>query len=52
MCLTATPSRAAARTLASPTSEWWGGGDREECAALLRVRTGPECPEGNLRELA
>ena len=23
----------------------------EECAALLRVRTGPECPEGNRREL-
>ena len=26
--------------------------DREARAALLRVRTGPECPEGNLRELA
>ena len=24
---------------------------REAQAALLRVRTGPECPEGNLREL-
>ena len=24
---------------------------REAPAALLRVRTGPECPEGNLREL-
>ena len=24
---------------------------REAWAALLRVRTGPECPEGNLREL-
>ena len=24
---------------------------REALAALLRVRTGPECPEGNLREL-
>ena len=23
---------------------------REAWAALLRVRTGPECPEGNLRE--
>ena len=50
MCLTATPSGAAAQMLASPTSKW--GRDREERAALLRVRTGPECPEGNLRELA
>ena len=25
--------------------------DREAGAALLRVRTRPECPEGNLREL-
>ena len=24
---------------------------REVQAALFRVRTGPECPEGNLREL-
>ena len=24
---------------------------REARAALLRVRTGPKCPEGNLREL-
>ena len=50
MCLTATPSRAAAQTLASPTSK--RGLDREAWAALLRVRTGPECPKGNLRELA
>ena len=27
------------------------GQGREAWAALLRVRTGPECPEGNLREL-
>jgi len=26
--------------------------DREEQAALLRIRAWPECPEGNLRELA
>ena len=25
--------------------------NREARAALLRVRTGPECPEDNLREL-
>ena len=27
------------------------GLNREARAALLRVRTRPECPEGNLREL-
>ena len=31
------------------TSKWGLG--REVRAALLRVRTGPECPKGNLREL-
>ena len=36
--------------LASPTSKW--GRDREEPATLLRIRTRPECPEGNLRDLA
>ena len=35
--------------LASATSKW--GLNREEQAALLKVRTGPECPEDNLREL-
>ena len=50
MCPTATPSGAAAQTLASPTSKW--GLDREAWATLLRVKTGPECPKGNLRELA
>ena len=35
--------------LTSPTSK--RGLDREAWAALLRVRTGPECPEGNLKEL-
>ena len=35
--------------LASATSRQ--GLNREVQAALLRVRTGPECPEGNLREL-
>ena len=43
------PSAEAVQTLASATSKW--GPDREAQAALLRVRTGPECPEGNLREL-
>ena len=27
------------------------GANGEERAAFLRVRTGPECPEGNRREL-
>lgn len=49
MCLKATPSGETAQTLASATSKW--GLDREARAALLRVRTGPGCPEGNLREL-
>ena len=50
MHLTATPSGGAARTLQSPISKQ--GLDREVQAALLRVWTSPECPEGNLRELA
>ena len=49
MCLPETPSGAAAQRLASPTSKWGLG--REVQAALLRVRTRPEWPEGNLREL-
>ena len=44
------PSREAAQTPASATSKQGLG--REAWAALLRVRTGPECPKGNLRELA
>ena len=43
------PSREAAQTPASTTSK--RGLGREARAALLRVRTGPERPEGNLREL-
>ena len=39
----------AAQILAPATSKWGLG--REAQAALLRVRTRPECPEGNLREL-
>ena len=44
-----TPSREAAQTPSSATSK--PGLGREALAALLRVRTGPECSEGNLREL-
>ena len=43
------PSVEAAQTPAPATSK--RGLGREARAALLRVRTGPECPEGNLREL-
>ena len=43
------PSREAAQTPAPETSKWGLG--REARAALLRVRTRPECPEDNLREL-
>ena len=43
------PSREAVQMPALATSKWRLG--REAQAALLRVRTGPECPKGNLREL-
>ena len=43
------PSGEAAQTLAPATSMWGLG--REARAALLRVRIGPECPEGNQSEL-
>ena len=43
------PSREAAQTPVSATNKWGLG--REVWAALFRVSTRPECPEGNLREL-
>ena len=43
------PSREAAQMPAFATSKQGLG--REVCAALLRVRTRPERPEDNLREL-
>ena len=43
-----TLSREAVQMPASTTSK--EGLGREVRAALLRVRTRPECPEGNLRE--
>ena len=49
MRLTATSRGEVAQTLASATSKQ--GLNREARAALLRVRTGPECPEDNLRAL-
>ena len=44
-----TPIREAVQTPTSTTSK--RGLGREARAALLRVRTGPECPKGNLSEL-
>ena len=49
MHLTATPSGEVAQMLASATSKQ--GLNREAWAALLSIRTWPECPEDNLREL-
>ena len=46
----ATPSGEAVQMPAPTTSKRRLVG-REARAALLKVRTGPECPEGNLREL-
>ena len=43
------PSGEAVQTPASAAKKH--GLDREVQAAFLRVRTGPECPEENLREL-
>ena len=43
------PSGETVQMPASATSKQGLG--REARAALLRVRTGPECPKGNLREL-
>ena len=45
----ATPGREAVQTSASATSKQGLG--REARAAYLIVRTRPECPEGNLKEL-
>ena len=43
------PSREVTQTPAPAASKWGLG--REAQAAVLRVRIGSECPEGNLREL-
>ena len=50
MSPTLTPPAEKQQTSASATSKR-GLLGREARAALLRVRIGPECPEGNLREL-
>ena len=40
-----------AQKLASATSEWGLGREAQAASSVLRVKTGPECPEDNLREL-
>ena len=49
ICLTATPSGEVAQALTSATSEQ--GAKHGGTGCMLRVRTRPECPEGNLRVL-
>ena len=44
------PTSGEAAQMPAPTTSKQGLG-REAPAALLRVRTGPKCPKGNLREL-
>ena len=44
----ATSNGEAAQALTSAICKW--GLDRQVQSASLRVRTRPECPEGNLRE--
>ena len=38
------------RTSSFTTSEWGLGREMWAASLVLRVRTGPECPEDNLRE--
>ena len=49
MCLMATPSTEVAQKLASTTNK--RGLNGKARAALLMVRTSPECSEDNLRKL-
>ena len=51
MSLTTTASREVAQTLMSPTREWGLGREVQAASSILMVRTRPECPEDNLREL-
>ena len=51
MHLTTTTSGEAAQTLVSASSEWRLGREAWAAALILRMRTGLECPEDNLRKL-
>ena len=48
-CLTATPNGKVAQMLASTRSQ--RGAEQGGMGSMLRVRTGPVCPEDNLRVL-
>ena len=51
MHLTTTASREVAQTLMSSCSKWGLGRGTTAASLVLRVRTGPECPEDMLKEL-
>ena len=51
MHLTKTASSEVAQTPESATSKQGLGREVGVASSVLRVRTGPECPEDNLREL-
>ena len=50
-CLTATASKEVAQMLTSASGEQGQGREAQAASSVLRVRTGPECPEDNVREL-
>jgi len=52
MHLTTTTSRdgEAAQTLSSTSSRWGLDWEVQAASSVLTVRTGPECPEDNLRK--
>ena len=49
--LTTTTTREVTLMFASTSSEWGLGREAQAASLVLRVRTGPKFPEGNLREL-
>ena len=49
--LTTTASITVAQMLVSTTREWGLGREVWAASLVLRVRTGPECPDDNLSEL-
>ena len=51
MHLTATNIREVAQTFSSATSEWGLGREVRAASSVLRVSTGPECPENSLTEI-
>ena len=50
-CLTTTASKVVVQILTSATSEQGLGREAWAASLVLRVRTRPECPEDNLKEL-